>query len=452
MKRLILCFDGTWNKLDAAHPTNVVLTAESVLPLTQDGTAQVIFYDDGVGTSALSYLPGGMFGAGLMKVMANGYRFLIFNYTPGDEIYVFGFSRGAYTARSFVGMIHTCGIIQRNVASKVNDAIALYQKRNTSPQYDEEVLCFRRDNCPDICITPEERQWRATGGLPSQDAPLITIRYVGVWDTVGSLGIPTRYAISPFFDKKFQFHDTSLSAFVESARHAVAIDERRKDFVPTLWDNTDTLNAAKGKASTDADAPYLQKWFPGVHSSVGGGGQRRGLADGALDWVLDGARACGLVLDPQDSSRIFELKPDYTDYLQDSPKESEFYHIETFFAAADRKPNPATLYEVSMSAQRRWLENPQNLKDKTLYRPHTLDRVKPQLDALDPAKFGLGQQAQGNAEFTMYEVRRGDQLRAIARDLLGSPDKSDLIYQANLNKLDSPDRIYPGQMLRIPKA
>jgi nucleoid-associated protein YgaU len=109
------------------------------------------------------------------------------------------------------------------------------------------------------------------------------------------------------------------------------------------------------------------------------------------------------------------------------------------------------LYDVSMSAQRRWLSKPQDLKDKLLYRPGTLDRVIPQLNALDPTKFGLGQQAEGNSQYTMYQVKRGDQLRALARDLLGDPNKADLIFQANLDKLDSPDRIYPGQMLRLPK-
>jgi hypothetical protein len=96
MKRLVFCFDGTWNRLDAQYSTNVVLTAESVLPLTQENVAQVVFYDEGVGTSKFESLSGGMFGAGLLKNMADGYRFLIFNYSPGDEIYVFGFSRGAY--------------------------------------------------------------------------------------------------------------------------------------------------------------------------------------------------------------------------------------------------------------------------------------------------------------------------------------------------------------------
>jgi hypothetical protein len=103
-----------------------------------------------------------------------------------------------------------------------------------------------------------------------------------------------------------------------------------------------------------------------------------------------------------------------------------------------------TLNEVSIGAQRRWLEDPNNLKDKKPYRPRTLDRMKSALDALDPAKFDLSKEPQGNSEYTMYQVKRGDQLRAIAWDLLGSPDKVDLIFQANLNKLDSPDRISLG--------
>src|ERR1043166_9849175 len=96
MKRLVFCFDGTWNRLDAAFPTNVVITAESVLPLAAANTAQLIYYDEGVGTGRWDRIRGGLFGAGLMQNLANAYRFLIFNYTPGDEIYVFGFSRGAY--------------------------------------------------------------------------------------------------------------------------------------------------------------------------------------------------------------------------------------------------------------------------------------------------------------------------------------------------------------------
>lgn len=93
MKRLVFCFDGTWNTLTAPIPTNVVVTAESVVPSSSDGTAQVVFYDEGVGTKKWEQVRGGMFGLGLVDNMADAYRFLIFNYTTGDEIYVFGFSR-----------------------------------------------------------------------------------------------------------------------------------------------------------------------------------------------------------------------------------------------------------------------------------------------------------------------------------------------------------------------
>jgi len=100
MKRLVFCFDGTWNRLDAPHSTNVVITAESVLPIASDGVSQAIFYDEGVGTRKGEKLTGGLFGEGIVDNLSDAYRFLIFNHTPGDEIYIFGFSRGAYTARS----------------------------------------------------------------------------------------------------------------------------------------------------------------------------------------------------------------------------------------------------------------------------------------------------------------------------------------------------------------
>jgi nucleoid-associated protein YgaU len=208
----------------------------------------------------------------------------------------------------------------------------------------------------------------------------------------------------------------------------------------------------RGSNPAAFDAPYQERWFPGVHRSVGGGGERRGLSDQALDWILDGARAAGLVLDPQNSSRIFELKPDYSEYIENSTVQSLYYRMSNLFAAGDRLPGPAALHQVSMSARRRWLEDPKNLKDGRQYRPRTLDRVKPLLDALDPADFGLGEVADSNAQYTMYQVKRGDSLRAIAKELLGSANMADLIFKANLNKLDSPDRIYPGQMLRIPKS
>ena len=119
MKRLVFCFDGTWNTLSAPLPTNVVIAAESAVPVASDGTAQVIYYDEGVGTNKWEQIQGGMFGFGLVENIADAYRFLIFNYTPGDQIYAFGFSRGAYTARSFVGLMSNLFSIARKLPKRM---------------------------------------------------------------------------------------------------------------------------------------------------------------------------------------------------------------------------------------------------------------------------------------------------------------------------------------------
>jgi uncharacterized protein (DUF2235 family) len=454
MKRLVFCFDGTWNRLDAPYPTNVVVAAESVLPLA-GGTAQLIFYDEGVGTDKHERFRGGIFGGGLVKNLADAYRFLIFNYTPGDQIYIYGFSRGAYTARSFAGLLHTCGVLVRKEAARVGEAIELYKQRGTSEEFKQTALAFRRDYSPEVCLSDEEEAWRYKSGNQPKSAARIqrlSIAYLGIWDTVGALGIPGRYKLLSWINKKHSFHDTDLSAFVESARHAVAIDERRKDFQPTLWENLGELNTQRKADPTAPDAPYQQVWFPGVHGAVGGGGERRGLSDQALDWVLDGARSAGLVLDSGTHSRIFELKPDYTEYLDNQEKPGPVYRLMNWLGAAGREPGPKQLHEVSRSARRRWLEDSAHLRGGGKYRPQTLSAAAAQLDALNPADYGLGEAGLSlKEEFELYEVKRNDTLSAIAKQRYGDPKQYPRIYRANLDKLDSPDRIYQGQLLRIPK-
>ena len=233
MKRLAFCFDGTWNRLDAPNPTNVVVTAETILPLAPDGTAQLVFYDEGVGTEKNETFRGGIFGSGLVENLADAYRFLIFNYTPGDQIYIFGFSRGAYTARSFAGLLNTCGVLLRKHANKVGEAIEHYKQRITTPQYLEQMRCYRRDHSPEVCASDEEQTWRQHNlGVANLTLPRLQVTYLGVWDTVGALGIPARYKLLSWVNEKHEFHDTGLSPFVRSARHAVAIDERRKWSAP----------------------------------------------------------------------------------------------------------------------------------------------------------------------------------------------------------------------------
>lgn len=259
MKRLVFCFDGTWNRLDAACPTNVVLTAESALPLASDNTAQLIYYDEGVGTGRWESFRGGLFGMGLDQNLADAYRFLIFNYTPGDEIYIFGFSRGAYTARSFAGLLSNCGVLLRKHADKVDEAMKRYRARTDSETYAEEQFDFRGRYCPHVCASTAEADWRTRKNVSGAVTPNLRVTYLGVWDTVGALGIPATLSFLSPSNKKYEFHDTRLSSFVSSARHAVAIDERRKDFVPTLWTNVSELNSAAGIDSASLDAPYQQR-------------------------------------------------------------------------------------------------------------------------------------------------------------------------------------------------
>jgi uncharacterized protein (DUF2235 family) len=455
MKRLVFCFDGTWNRLDAKFPTNVVITAESVVPIASDGSAQMIYYDQGVGTGKWDRFRGGIFGAGLLDNIAHAYRFLIFNFTPGDEIYIFGFSRGAFTARSFAGLLSNCGILRRRDAAKVTEAIEHYRKRENTPAYDEQMMCFRRDYSPQICVSSLEDEWRSKnlpGYVPGQ-ASQLQITYLGVWDTVGALGVPSTFGLLNPLNKKYQFHDTRLSSLAKSARHAVAIDERRKDFQPTLWDNLQELNKQTGHLTSADDAPYQQKWFPGTHGSVGGGGDRRGLSDQALDWVMDGARHVGLQLDSSQRSRIFELAPNYVEFLNNSEDPGMMYRAMNFFAAADRQPGPSQLFEVSISARRRWMESPTNLRDGTQYRPKTLAGVANALSALDPAALGVGMSKGSEAadgKYVMYEVKQGDTLRGLAEHFYGDANASRRIFTANLNKLESEDRIYVGVSLRIP--
>lgn len=449
MKRLVFCFDGTWNRIDAAYSTNVVITAESVLPLASNNISQLIYYHEGVGTSRGDRIRGGMFGSGLVQNLADGYRFLIFNHTPGDEVYVFGFSRGAYTARSFVGLVNCCGILLRKDAGRVKEAIELYQERGSSYAYAEKAMRFRLEHSPHVTVSQAEDEWRAKHAPDAERADRLQIRYLGVWDTVGALGMPASFSWLSWANRRFHFHDTELSAFVKSARHAVAIDERRKDFAPTLWTNLKELNQSVNADVTAADAPYQQQWFPGVHSSIGGGGERRGLSDQAMDWVLDGARHMGLELDSDQHSRIFELAPDYTEYLDSSAKQGLLYRAMNKFSAADRNPGPSALFEVSMAARRRWLTSATSLRDARPYRPQTLAAVAPALDALDPVQLGDGA-APAEGRYDMYQVKRNDTLSAIALRYYHDTRGWKRIYAANLNKLDDPNRIYIGQLLRIP--
>lgn len=453
MKRLVFCFDGTWNRIDAPHPTNVLFTAESVIPIDPNNVAQLIYYDEGVGTGKGEKLRGGAFGAGLEKNLNDAYRFLVFNHTPGDEIYLFGFSRGAFTARSFAGLISRCGILGRGRISLVNGMMERYFARTDNDAFELEMRPFRAENCPDVCISDEENDWRAATIAGYRRRPLLSIRYVGVWDTVGSRGIPRYVLGSSLANRKYEFHDWDLSPFVHAARHAVAIDEYKIDFEPTLWANLHILNGARLFPEAAYDAPYQQKWFPGNHGSVGGGGDIRGLSDQALDWVWDGAQAAGLYLDLSERSNVYSLAPNDTDPLVNRTPKPGFNLVGWFFdhlPKRDRKKGPSQLFQLSPSARRRWHIPAQSLPEGKPYRPKTLALAKDVLDALNPASLGLGD-VPPKGPFGLHRVAPKETISSIETHYHSPPPPWPGIHAANRYKLDDPPQLLVGQLLRVPQ-
>lgn len=266
-KRLVVFFDGTWNSSDSGRAeTNVARLARAVHgSLGQDGVQQVSLYLRGVGSTgvAVQRLVGGAFGEGVGENIRAAYMFLSRNYVPGDEIFLFGFSRGAYSARSLSGMIGACGLLKRQEIDKVTAAWTYY--RNAKPRSPADFCARYRGDC-------------------HLD---VRIAFLGVWDTVGALGIPQTLA-GRMLAGTFQFHDTAPSRIVLRGRHALAIDEHRGAFLPTLW---------TGTAPPGSD--IVQMWFAGAHSDVGGGYGERGLADIPLLWMAEEARKAGLQLDPR---------------------------------------------------------------------------------------------------------------------------------------------------------
>lgn len=279
MKRLVICCDGTWQRLYGGSLTNVALTARAVAARDGQGRPQIVYYSMGVGASLRGMsLWQGMTGDDLDEHLLDAYMFLNFNYEPGDQLYLFGFSRGAYTVRSLAGLVRKCGVLRREHVDKARDALTLYRQRDIAAD-SVETERFR---------TAHAIAWPRLASPFTPPPADLRIRYLGVWDTVGALGIPRVLPISLGLNARYQFHDTALSRSIDFARHAVAIDEKRAAFAPTLWSNVERFNPP------GAPVRAAQKWFPGDHGGVGGGDVSRALSNCALLWVVEGAEHAGL--------------------------------------------------------------------------------------------------------------------------------------------------------------
>ena len=291
MRHLVVCCDGTWNTPEQAQggvptPTNVVRLHNAL----EKSPEQLLYYHPGVGTGPglVDRLRGGGLGTGLEANIKSAYSWLATNYRPGDAICLFGFSRGAYTVRSLAGMLAACGLEQ------------------FTPDVPPSERWTRIDTLYDEVYRPAHRR---AGVPPKPPHPLVPIRFLGVWDTVGALGIPDSLGWVSLFDveDRHRFHDTRLNRLVQHARHAVALDETRGPFTPTLWTDLPPVDGP--------DRSVRQVWFPGNHGDVGGGHLQTGLSDGALAWMIEEATGCTGLAFRKDV--VDQVRPDPGDVLHD---------------------------------------------------------------------------------------------------------------------------------------
>lgn len=348
-RRLIVCSDGTWQDLYASYPTNVVKMTQAILPAGADGTSQIVYYDEGIGTKQigtensiidkLTKLGGGGIGLGIDKKIEDAYVFLCLNYQPGDEIYLFGFSRGAYTVRCLAGLIYNSGLPSRKYIRKIPEAYELYRDRADSKKPSgTDAVSFRKSY--------GER---------------VPIKALCCWDTVASVGLPNLIPglnLDANFNRRYGFYDYKVNPTIENAFHAVAADENRKVYYYT------PMEVGQGQPTK-----LSQVWFPGGHGCVGGGLEKeRGLSDRALEWMLGMVTPLGLSVDVKniehgnvDGKPVYGIRPAYNAPLE-SPTSSLGYKT--------REIPETTRFSdgIDISIKRRW-------KDKACnYRPQNLEK------------------------------------------------------------------------------
>lgn len=294
MTRIAIFCDGTWNSPKIPETTSIHKLQNAVQ--SDPARGQVAAYFAGVGTDErfagstakfMNKWGGGAFGWGLDGKVKEAYEFICKVYQAGDELYLFGFSRGAYTARSVAGMIRKCGISKDTSPAAINTAFELYRKTGPQNAPDQpHIISARLAMSPDFATSQKDAESR--GG-----ADIVQIAYLGVWDTVGAQGIPPSVMgpVATVWNKRYKFHDMDLSRLVKSARHALALDERRPIYTPALWGNLDDRVDQRGVNNGDLGPlrPYQQVWFVGDHKTLGGAGPEQPLSALPLEWIVQGA-------------------------------------------------------------------------------------------------------------------------------------------------------------------
>ncbi|KFA81471.1 hypothetical protein S40288_03337 [Stachybotrys chartarum IBT 40288] len=324
-KRLIVCCDGTWMNGDNGYtepglfspkgtlqvPSNVTRITRLFKRKCSDGKMQIISYESGVGTGSntLDTITGGAFGLGLSERVRESYSFLCTNYVSGDDIFLVGFSRGAFTARTVAGMVGDLGLLTR---AGVEHFYAIFRDMQNWMNDDY------RDPFPDVPFPNKPKgpnaadEYRARleqlgyTRVTQTDGSLIKVKAVCVWDTVGSLGIPRVSWLEQLGiradNEEYKWHDTNLSDRIEHAFHALALDETRPPFSPAVWERLPA-----NRHTTD----LRQVWFPGNHSNCGGGFEDCGMADITLAWMMDQMASVGVEFHKPALDRILAQSVQY---------------------------------------------------------------------------------------------------------------------------------------------
>ena len=275
-KRLALFLDGTWNAVD--DNTNVWRLKSLCSPSSTDESIQLTYYEIGVN----GFL-GGMFGEGLDKNIRKAYEWLIGHFNPGDEIFIFGFSRGAYTARSLAGYIAKCGLLKPGAPLGVKQLYERYRRQDARTIW--RLLADREQGT--LGETTLEEQWMLNYSMA------VRIKLVAVWDTVGELGIPF-FSVPGISRSTLGFLHTGLRLSIENGFHALAIDEHRRAFAPTLWTKRTPNDPNEKVADARPISSVEQRWFVGAHANVGGGYESDLLPQLPLRWIMKKASLHGL--------------------------------------------------------------------------------------------------------------------------------------------------------------
>ncbi len=348
-KRLIVCADGTWQDLYQPCPTNVVKMAQAIRPTASDNIPQLIYYDEGLGTRQIDIqrsiidrllkIGGGALGLGIDRKIQRAYCFLCLNYEPGDEIFLFGFSRGAYTVRCLAGLIYNAGLLHREHIRQIPKAYELYRDKKDP------------DKKPGGKKSIEFREKFGRN---------VPIKALCCWDTVASVGFPDLIPwlkLDQAFNERYSFYDSKINPMIEKGIHAVAIDEIRKVFDVTRMESSKTDQVT-------------QVWFPGGHGCVGGGSEdEQGLSDGALQWMMEQVQVLGLELNIENVEN--GIKPNYKADFNNKPKPP--FNI----GSPNIREVTGTFTDLHESVKQRWVDPTINPP----YRPVNLQKFKSDLDS-----------------------------------------------------------------------